>query len=85
MGQLILRAGHRRFGTLCGDHHDLAVGPAEHQVPPYLVQYQQVFDLSSLFRLLGKSEAPKLKIDLGAEPPQIKAGQLYFLSTTFAH
>jgi len=50
-----------------------------------LVQYQQVFDLSSLFRLLGKSEAPKLKIDLGAEPPQIKAGQLYFLSTTFAH
>ena len=50
-----------------------------------LVQYQQVFDITSLFRLLGKSEAPKIKIDLGAEAPRLKAGYLYFLSTTFGH
>ena len=50
-----------------------------------LVQYQQLFDLSSLFRLLGKSEAPKIKIDVGLEAPKLKVGQLYFLSPTFAH
>src|SRR5205814_1784764 len=50
-----------------------------------LVQYQQTFDLSTLFRLLGKSEAPKIKIDVGLEPPRLKLGQLYFLSPTFAH
>ncbi len=50
-----------------------------------LVQYQQIFDFSSLFRLLGKSEAPKLKIDVGLDAPRLKVGQLYFLSPTFAH
>ena len=50
-----------------------------------LVQYQQIFDFSSLFRLLGKSEAPKIKIDVGLEAPKLKVGQLYFLSPTFAH
>ena len=49
-----------------------------------LVQYQQIFDFSSLFRLLGKSEAPKLKIDLALEAPKLKAGQLYFLAPSFA-
>ena len=50
-----------------------------------LVEYQQIFDLSSIFRLLGKSETPKLKIDVGLETPKLKAGQPYFLSPTFAH
>lgn len=50
-----------------------------------LVQYQQIFDLSNLFRLLGKSEAPKIKIDVGLDAPKLKASQLYFLSPTFVH
>jgi protease-4 len=50
-----------------------------------LVRYQQIFDLSSLFRLFGKSEPPKLQIDVGMEPPRLKAGQPYFLSPTLAH
>jgi protease-4 len=50
-----------------------------------LVQYQQAFDISTLFRLLGKTEAPKIKIDIGAEVPKLKAGQLYFLAPNFAH
>src|SRR5260221_1494936 len=49
-----------------------------------LVQYQQIFDFSSLFRLLGKSEATKIKIDVGLDAPKLKVGQLYFLSPTFA-
>jgi ClpP class serine protease len=49
-----------------------------------LVQYQQIFDFTSLFRLLGKSEATKLKIDVGLDAPKLKVGQLYFLAPTFA-
>ena len=49
-----------------------------------LVHYQQTFDLSSFFRLLGKSEPPKIKIDAGLDTPRLHAGQLYFLSPTFA-
>jgi len=30
-----------------------------------LVQYQQRIDLADIFRFLGKSEAPVLKVDLG--------------------
>ena len=50
-----------------------------------LVHYQQTFDLSNLFRLLGKAEVPKIKIDAGLDTPRLKAGQLYFLAPTFAH
>ena len=50
-----------------------------------LVSYQHPFDLSNLFRLLGKSDAGRVKIDLGLEAPRLKAGQLYFLSPTFIH
>ena len=48
-----------------------------------LVEYQQIFDISSLFRLLGKSDAAKIKIDVGLETPKLKMGQLYFLAPTF--
>jgi protease-4 len=48
-----------------------------------LVQYQQVFDLSNLFRLFGKSEGTKIKVDLGLDTPKLKAGQLYYLAPNF--
>ena len=45
-----------------------------------LIQYHQRVDFSSLFRLLGKSQDTKIKIDVGFEAPKLKAGYLYFLS-----
>jgi protease-4 len=50
-----------------------------------LIQYQQRFDISSLFRLLGKSDSARIKLDVGLDAPRLKAGQLYFLSPTMAH
>ena len=51
-----------------------------------LIQYQQHFDLSDLFRLFGKSDAnSKIKVDLGMDMPKLQAGRLYFLSPTFLH
>jgi protease-4 len=50
-----------------------------------LVEYQQRFDFSDLFRLFGNSEAKTVKVDLGLEAPKLQAGQLYFLSPTFLH
>jgi protease IV len=48
-----------------------------------LVEYQQRFDLSDLFRLFGQTDSKAIKVDLGMETPKLKAGQLYFLSPTF--
>jgi protease-4 len=50
-----------------------------------LIQYQQRFDLSDLFRLFGKTDSKVVKVDLGMEMPKLQAGQLYFLSPTFLH
>jgi len=50
-----------------------------------LIEYQQRYDISDLFRLFGKSEGKVVKVDLGMEVPKLKAGQLYFLSPTFFH
>jgi protease-4 len=50
-----------------------------------LVEYQQRFDLSDLFRLFGKSDTKAVKVDLGMEMPRLQAGQLYFLSPTYLH
>ncbi|HWY88274.1 MAG TPA: signal peptide peptidase SppA [Gemmataceae bacterium] len=51
-----------------------------------LIQYQQRFDLSDVFRLFGKSDANgSIKVDLGMEMPKLQAGKLYFLSPTFLH
>jgi protease-4 len=44
-----------------------------------LVQYQQLFDLSTLFRLFGKSEPPTLKLDLGVDDLKLQRGLLYYL------
>lgn len=51
-----------------------------------LIQYEQRFDLSDVFRMFGKSDAnSKIKIDLGMDVPKLQAGKLYFLSPTFLH
>lgn len=50
-----------------------------------LVEYQQHYDFSDIFRLFGQSESRVVKIDLGMEAPKLQAGQLYFLSPTFMH
>jgi protease-4 len=51
-----------------------------------LIQYQQRFDLSDVFRIFGKSDAKgSIKVDLGMEVPKLQAGKLYFLSPTFLH
>lgn len=50
-----------------------------------LVEYQQRYDISDLFRLFGKSESKVVKVDLGMDMPRLQAGQLYFLSPTFLH
>ena len=50
-----------------------------------LVEYQQRYDISDLFRLFGKSDTKTIKVDLGMEAPKVQAGQLYFLSPTYLH
>jgi len=50
-----------------------------------VVQYQQRYDLSDLFRLFGKTDSRVLRVDLGLEAPKLRAGLLYFLSPTFLH
>jgi protease-4 len=49
-----------------------------------LIEYQQHYDFSDIFRLLGKSETPVIKVDLGMDAPKLQTGQLYFISPTFA-
>jgi protease-4 len=49
-----------------------------------LIEFQQRFDLSDFFKVFGKTHTPAIKVDLGMEPPKLEAGQLYFLSPTFA-
>ncbi len=53
--------------------------------PANLIEYEQRYDLSDLFRLFGQSESRVVKVDLGIEAPKLQAGQLYFLSPTFLH
>ncbi len=46
-----------------------------------LVQYRVPADIGSvLMHLLGKTEAPVLKIDLGIELPKLEAGRPYFIA-----
>ncbi len=48
-----------------------------------VVQYQQIFDFSNIFRLLGENRVQPLKVDIGVEMPNIKAGYMYFISPTY--
>jgi len=50
-----------------------------------LVEFQQRFEISDLFRLFGQSESRVVKVDWGFEPPKLQVGQLYFLAPSFAH
>jgi protease-4 len=50
-----------------------------------LIEYQQRFDISDLFRLFGKSDSKVVKVDLGMDVPKLQAGHLYFLAPTFLH
>ena len=45
-----------------------------------LIRYQMPFDLMNMFKLFGKTEAARVKVDFGIELPKIQAGRLYFLS-----
>ena len=49
-----------------------------------LVEFQQRYDISDIFRMFGQTEGRVVKVDLGMETPKLQAGQLYFLSPTFA-
>ena len=48
-----------------------------------LIEYQRRFDLSDFLQLFGKTDSKAIKIDLGLDPPKLRAGYLYFLSPTF--
>jgi protease-4 len=50
-----------------------------------LIEYQQHYDISDLFRLFGRTESKAVKVDLGLDMPKLQAGQLYFLSPTYLH
>jgi len=50
-----------------------------------VVRYQQPFDFSNLFRLLGRTESHAVKIDLGLDFPKLQAGLPYFLCPTLIH
>ncbi len=46
-----------------------------------VVQYRMPTDLGSvLSRLLGKTEVPAIKVDLGMDLPKLEAGRLYFMA-----
>ena len=44
-----------------------------------LIRYEEPFDITSLFSLLGKSDAKKISIDMGVQAPRLEAGKMYFL------
>ncbi len=44
-----------------------------------LIRYEEPFDISNLFSLLGKSDAKKISIDMGMQAPKLEAGKMYFL------
>lgn len=51
-----------------------------------LIQYQEPFDLMSMFRIFGKTAArppgAAIQVDLGMDFPRLKAGHLYFITPT---
>jgi len=47
-----------------------------------LIQYRQPFNLGALFNLLGKTETPAIKVDLGMDGPKLRAGYMYFVAPT---
>jgi protease IV len=45
-----------------------------------LVTYSVPFDFGNILRLLGKTEAPAIKLDMGVDLPPVRSGRLYFLA-----
>jgi protease-4 len=50
-----------------------------------LIEYRPRVDFADLFSLFGQSEARAVKLDLGVEMPQLEAGRMYFISSTYLH
>lgn len=71
-----------------GDFDD-AVDRAEqlvHVDKANLIEYRQHYDLSNLFSMFGQSsQSHDIKLQLGIEPPQLRAGLLYYLAPTFVN
>jgi protease-4 len=53
--------------------------------PINLIEYQQHYDISDIFRLFGRTESRSIKVDIGMDMPRLQVGQMYFLSPIFAH
>jgi protease IV len=86
-GRILSGTEAKRLGLVdeLGDF-DVAVKRAQtlaHIGSADLVQYQPVFELANLFRLLGKSDAKAVKVDLGMDVPKLHAGYLYFLAPNY--
>jgi protease-4 len=47
-----------------------------------LIRYQEPFDLGSIFKLFGKTDANKVTLDLGLQTPVLRPGYTYFLMPT---
>jgi protease-4 len=48
-----------------------------------LIEYRMRYDISDFLRLFGQSESSHtIKLDFGMEFPKLRAGELYFLSST---
>ena len=52
---------------------------------PTLIRYEQPFTFGNFFKLLGKAETAKVKIDIGMDVPSLKPGRMYFLPTMFTY
>ncbi len=50
-----------------------------------LVEYRQIFDLSTILRMFSKTDFKSVKVDLGFELPKLKTGQPYFLAPTYLY
>ena len=48
-----------------------------------IIEYRQRMDLADLFGILGKTEAPVVKVDIGMSAPKLEAGRMYFIAPTF--
>lgn len=44
-----------------------------------LIRYEEPFDITSLFSLLGKTDVKKISIDMGVQAPRLETGKMYFL------
>ena len=50
-----------------------------------IIEYRQRMDFADLFGILGKSEAPVVKVDIGMDAPKLEAGRMYFIMSTYLH